>query len=96
MITIFEEELYWNGKLIVQTYHFKEELEQLKKSIYYVMDILENGEHVLVAKNMAKYNAFYPLEDKYLCLSYVEKIDKIILVHIKPISKKTAVKRKWQ
>ena len=69
------------------TWHFKEEFELLGKQIEFVLDVLEKGEHHLVAKRQNKYNVFYPYRHKYLCLSYVEH-EQVILIHIKPINHK--------
>lgn len=88
MVKIFvEEDLYWKGKLLVFTTHFKFEFEKINKPLEYVLGILENGEHKLVSQKQNKYNVFYPFEKKYICLSYVEQ-DEIILIHIKPTRKK--------
>lgn len=80
-------DLYWKGKLLVFTWHFKEEFEMFRKPLEFVLDILEKGEHHLVSKNQNKYNVFYPYKRKFICLSYVEH-ENIILIHIKPITKK--------
>ena len=93
MIKIFTEDLRWKGKLLVFTWHFKEEFDKLRKYIEFVLDILDKGEHVLVSKNQNKYNVFYQFHHNYLCLSYVEH-ENIILIHIKPTTKKPEVKRK--
>ena len=93
MIKIFIEDLYWRGKLLVFTWHFKEEFGKLRKPLEFILDILDNGEHVLVAKKQNKYNVFYPFRRKYLCLSYVEH-ENIILIHIKPTAKKLEGKGK--
>ena len=77
------------------TWHFKEELDRLNRSLYFVLGILENGEHVLVSKRQKKYNVFYPWRDRYLCLAYVE-YEKIILIHIKPIKGKPKRKEQWK
>ena len=87
MIKIYFENLYWKGKLLVFTWHFKEEYDKLKKPIEFVVDVLDEGEHFLVSKKQNKYNVFYPFRRKYLCLSYVEH-ENIILIHIKPTTKK--------
>ena len=78
---------------MVFTWHFKEEFEQLKKPIEFMLDILDNGEHILVSKKQKKYNVLYPFKRKYLCLSYVEH-ENIILIHIKPTIKKQNVREK--
>ena len=93
MIKIYFEDLRWKGKLLVFTWHFKEEFDKLKKPIEFVLDVLDEGKHVLVSKNQNKYNVFYPFRKKYLCLSYVEH-ENIILIHIKPTTKKAEGKRK--
>ena len=93
MIKIYFDDLYWKGKLLVFTWHFKEEFDKLKKPIEFVLDILNEGEHVLVSKNQNKYNVFYPFRRKYLCLSYVEH-ESSILVHIKPTTKKPEAAQK--
>lgn len=87
MIEIYFEDLYWKGKLLVFTWHFKEEFDRLKKPIEFVLDILDKGEHVLISKRQNKFNVFYPFRRKYLCLSYVEH-ENIILIHVKPTTKK--------
>lgn len=84
---MFGEDLYWKGKLLVFTWHFKEELEEINKPIEFVMEILELGEHHLVSKKQNKFNVFYPYKHKYLCLSYAEH-ENIILIHVKPTGKK--------
>jgi hypothetical protein len=93
VIQIFTEELHWKGKLLVFTWHFKEEFEKLQKSLEFVIEILNKGEHILISKNQNKYNVFYPFRRKYLCLSYVEH-ENIILIHIKPTVKKLEGKGK--
>ena len=93
MIKIFIEDLYWKGKLLVFTWHIKEELEKINKPVEFTVTILEKGEHYLVSKKQNKYNVFYPFRRKYLCLSYVEH-ENIILIHIKPTTKKPEEKRK--
>jgi hypothetical protein len=84
---MFYEDLYWKGKLLVFTWHFKEEFDKLKKPYDFIIDVLELGEHRLMSKRQNKYNVFYPFKGKYLCLSYVE-LDNVILIHIKPTTKK--------
>ena len=93
MIKIIFEDLYWKGKLLVFTWHFKEEFDTLRKPLGFVLDMLDGGEHILVSKNQNKYNVFYPFRGKYLCLSYVEH-ENIILIRVKPTSKKLEVKGK--
>jgi len=78
---------------LVFTWHFKEEFEKLRKPIEFVLDILDNGEHILVSKRQNKYNVFYPFKRKHLCLSYIEH-ENIILIHIKPTIKKPKVREK--
>ena len=93
MIKILFEDLHWKGKLLVFTWHFKKEFDKLKKPIEFVLKILDKGEHDLIAKKQNKYNVFYPFKKKYLCLSYVE-YENIILIHIKPITKRLRRKEK--
>ena len=93
MIKIYFEDFRWKGKLLVFTWHFKDEYDKLKKPIEFVLDILDEGEHVLVSKKQNKYNVFYPFRKKYLCLSYVEH-ENIILIHVKPTTKISEGKRK--
>jgi len=93
VIKIYFDNLYWKGKLLVFTWHFKEEFDKIKKPVEFVLDILNGGEHVLISKKQNKYNVFYPFRRKYLCLSYVEH-ENIILVHIKPTTKKLEGKGK--
>jgi hypothetical protein len=85
--------LHWKGKLLVFRWHFKEEYDKIGKPLDFTIEILDCGEHILVSKNQNKYNVFYPYKGKHLCLSYVEH-ENIILIHIKPITKKPEVKRK--
>ncbi len=75
------------------TWHFKEEFDELKKPLEFVLDILERGEHRLISKRQNKYNVYSPFRRKYLCLSYAEH-EQIILIHIKPVNKKPEEKRK--
>ena len=93
MIKIIFEDLYWKGKLLVFTWHFKEEFDTLRKPLEFVLEVLDGGEHVLVSKNQNKYNVFYQFHGKYLCLSYVEH-ENVILIHIKPTIKKMEAKGK--
>lgn len=90
---ILNENLYWKSKLLVFTWHFKKEFDLIKKPLEFVIEILNNGEHILISKRQNKYNIIYPFKKKYLCLSYVE-CENIILIHIKPTNKKLGVKRK--
>lgn len=78
-------DIKWKGKLLVFTWHFKEELEQLGKFEEFVLYALDKGKHKLISKKQRKYNAFCYHKKKMLCLSYAEHEDKIILIHIKPI-----------
>ena len=71
----------------------KEIIDKLRKPIEFVLNVLDKGEHILVSKKQHKYNVFYPFSGKYLCLSYVEH-ENIILIHIKPTSKKLEEKGK--
>jgi hypothetical protein len=87
VIETYQGDLYWKGKLLVFTWHFKDAFDKLKKPLEFVLDILEGGGHHLVAKKQNKYNVYYPLRRKYLCLSYVEH-ENIILIHIKPTRKR--------
>lgn len=93
MIKIYFEDLRWKGKLLIFTWHFKEEFDKLKKPIEFILDVLDEGEHILISKKQNKYNVFYPFRRKYLCLSYVEH-ENIILIHVKPTIKKTEGRRK--
>lgn len=93
VIKIIFGDLYWKGKLLVFTWHFKEEFDTLRKPLEFVLDILDGGEHILVSKNQNKYNVFYPFHGKCFCLSYVEH-ENVILIHIKPASKKMEAKGK--
>ena len=93
MIKIYFENFYWKGKLLVFTWHFKEEFDKLKKPIEFVLEVFNEGEHILISKKQNKYNVFYPFRRKYLCLSYVEH-ENIILIHIKPTTKKLEEKGK--
>ncbi len=93
MVEILFEDLRWKGKLLVFTWHFKKEFDKLRKPIEFVLDILNEGKHISISKKQNKYNVFYPFRRKYLCLSYVEH-ENIILIHIKPITKKLEVRKK--
>ena len=86
VIKIFTEDLHWKGKLLVFTWHFKEEFDSLRKPLEFVLDILECGEHLCISKRQSKYNVFYPYKGMRLCLSYVEQ-ENIILIHVKPTRK---------
>ena len=81
-------DLLWQGKLLVFTYHAKEELEALNKYEEYVLSVLERGTHYLVAKKQHKYNCFAPYQEKYVCVSYVIHESSVIVIHIKPTNKK--------
>jgi hypothetical protein len=84
---MFGENIYWKSKLLIFTWHFKEEFDLIGKPIEFVKEILVKGDHHLIAKKQNKYNVFHPYQRQYLCLSYVEH-ENIILIHIKPINKK--------
>jgi hypothetical protein len=86
VIKIFSDDLRWKGKLLVFTWHFKEEYEKFRKPYEFIIEILDNGKHNLVAKTQNKYNVLFPYKGKSLCLSYVEH-ENIILIHIKPTTK---------
>ncbi len=93
MIKIFEEDLHWKGKLLVFTWHIKKELENINKPVEFVITVLDGGKHKLVSKKQNKYNVYYPFKKKHLCLSYVEH-ENIILIHIKPTTKKEEERKK--
>jgi hypothetical protein len=78
--------LYWNGKMLVFTWHFKKEYEALGKPLEFVLEILQHGKHHLVSKRQNKYNVLFSYQTRHLCLSYVEH-EQIILIHLKPIRK---------
>ena len=59
----------------------KEEFDEFSKPIEFVLDILTKGEHILISKKQNKYNVFYQFRKKFICLSYVEH-ENIILIHI--------------
>lgn len=84
---IFSDDLRWKGKLLVFTWHFKEEYDKIGKPLDFIIEILDGGEHILVSKNQNKYNVLYPYKGKSLCLSYVEH-ENVILIHIKPTTKR--------
>lgn len=81
-------DIYWKGKLLVFTWHFKKELEQLGKFESFVLYILERGKHKLVAKKQKKYAVRFPFRGKQLCLVYAIHEGNVILIHIKPQGKK--------
>jgi hypothetical protein len=85
--------LSWKEKELEFTWHFYKEFEQFKKQREFIIEILENGEHVLISKKQKKYNVFYPYQRKYICLSYAIK-NEIIPIHIKPINNKPGEKEK--
>ena len=93
MIKILLDDLRWKGKLLVFTWHFKEEFDKIRKPLEFVLDVLDNGEHILVSKTQNKYNVFHTFKGKYLCLSYVEQ-ENVILIHIKPTTRKLEDRRK--
>jgi hypothetical protein len=93
VIKIFEEDLYWKGKLLVFTWHFKEEFDALHKPLEFVLVVLTFGEHFLISRRQNKYNVFYPLRGKFICLSYAEH-EKVILIHIKQTRKKPNLRKK--
>jgi hypothetical protein len=84
---LFDEDLRWKGKLLVFTWHFKEEFDKLRKPLEFIIEVLEKGKHFIVSKKQNKYNVLCPFRGKQLCLSYVET-ENIILIHIKPTTKK--------
>ena len=61
MIKIFIEDLYWKDKLLVFTWHFKKEFDKFKKPIEFILDILNNGEHILISKKQNKYKCILSL-----------------------------------
>lgn len=73
MVKIFVEDLYWKEKLLIFTWHFKKEFEVFHKYIEFVLTLLDEGEHKLVAKKQNKYNVLYGYKRELLCLSYVSK-----------------------
>ena len=93
VIKIVFDDLYWKGKLLVFTWHFKEEFDTLRKPLEFVLDVLDGGEHILISKHQNKYNVFYPFRGNYLCLSYVEH-ENVILIHIKPTRRKLEARGK--
>ncbi|MDD9953323.1 MAG: hypothetical protein OXR66_03235 [Candidatus Woesearchaeota archaeon] len=80
-------DMYWRGKLLVFTYHFAKELQELDAHVELITDILTYGNHTLISKRKNKYNVTYPYRKKYIYLSYAI-YDNIILIHIKPTRKK--------
>ena len=93
MVEISPEDMHWKGKLLVFTWHFKEEFDRLRKPLEFVLEVLEEGEHVLISKNQNKHNVFHRFRGRYICLSYVED-ENVILIHIKPISRRPGGKSK--
>ena len=58
MRKIFGGNLHWKGKLLVFTWHFKDEFEKISKPLDFVIEMLDKGEHHLVSKNENKYNVY--------------------------------------
>ena len=83
MIEILYDDLHWNGKLLVFTWHFKREFDQLRKPLEFVLEVFDNGQHVLVSKKQSKYNVYYPFRGKRLCMSY-SLHENIVLIRLKP------------
>ena len=48
---------WWNDKVVYMSKHALEELEQNNKTIDFVGEILENGNHKRVSKKKGKYEA---------------------------------------
>ena len=85
MIKIYFEDLYWKGKLLVFTWHFKEEFDKLKKPIEFALDILNGGEHILVSKRQNKYSGGHKYLQSLTLLypSGIYKIVYVLLIHAK-------------
>ena len=78
---MFEQILY-NGKVLIETGHFKKELyDKYRKILGLVTDILNNGKHRKESKEKICVN--YPTKRGLWELVYIETTDEIILVHIK-------------
>ncbi len=84
---ISDEVLYWKGKALRFTRHFRKEFEEFKKPQIFILEILDKGMHILVSKRKQKYNVFYPYKGKSICLSYAV-VDDMLLIHIKPTRRK--------
>lgn len=69
------------------TWHFKREWERIGKPEEFVLEILNEGEHVRIAKRGSKWNVLYPYRGGSLRLSYAE-YDDVILIHIKPVRRR--------
>jgi len=82
------EDLYWNGKRLAFTRHFKEELAMLNKFEEFALYILERGIHERISKRQNKYNVLCRHKKKAICLIYAVHEESIIMIHIKPIRRK--------
>ena len=80
-LMVFERILY-NGKELIETGHFKEELYyKYRKNLDLVEDILESGTHRKESKN--RMIVTMPTKDGAWELVYGETTDELILIHIK-------------
>jgi len=78
---VFEPIIY-NGKELIETGHFKEELYyKYRKNLDLVEDILESGVHQKESKK--KMIAIMPTKDGIWELVYAETVDELVLIHIK-------------
>ena len=76
------EPIKYNGKELIETGHFKEELYyKYRKNLDLVEDILESGEHQKESKN--KMIATMPTKEGFWELVYAETTDELVLIHIK-------------
>jgi len=82
------EDLYWNGKRLAFTRHFKEELATLNKFEEFTIYVLEKGVHERISKRQNKYKVLCKYKKRAICLIYAMHEETIIIIHIKPIRKK--------
>lgn len=82
------DDLFWDGKKLIFTRHFKKELEMLGKFEEFALYILENGEHNRISKRQDKYKVLRPYRKEAICLVYAFHEDSVILIHIKPTNRK--------
>ena len=76
------EPIIYNGKELIETGHFKEELYyKYRKNLDLVEDILESGVHQ--KKSKKKMIVIMPTENGIWELVYAETIDELVLIHIK-------------
>lgn len=75
---------WWNKKFVVITMHIIDELDRQNKTVDFLGDMMEKGDHKIISKKQRKYECKLRVGKTIWKLIYVSKEDKVFMIHLKP------------